>query len=75
MLSSNKIHFALTEYEVYEGKKRQERNSQGDANYNIGNIVNIVKLCMVSDQCEIYRDNHLLNYIMTNHWGVHLNLI
>ena len=30
---------------------------------------------MVSDGCEIYWDDHLVSYVMSNHWGVHLKLI
>ena len=30
---------------------------------------------MVSDGCKIYQDDHLLSYVMSNHWGVYLTLI
>ena len=30
---------------------------------------------MVSDGCKIYWDNHLVSYVTSNHWAVHLKLV
>lgn len=30
---------------------------------------------MVSDGYEIYQNDHLVSYIISNHWGVHLKLM
>ena len=30
---------------------------------------------MVPDEYEIYQDDHLVSYIMSNHWVVHVKLI
>ena len=39
-------------------------------------VNNILKLCMVLDGYdEIYQDDRLLSYIISNQWGIHLKLI
>ena len=44
--------------------------------YSTGNIVaNIPIIVIVSDGYKIYLDDHLVSYIMSNHWGVQLKLI
>ena len=47
------------------------QNSHGDVIYSIGNIVNTL-ITTVSDGCEIYWDDHLVSYVTSNPWGVHL---
>ena len=53
------------------------QNSHGGVKYSIGNIVNNIPITiyMVSDGYKIYWDNHLVDYIMLNHWDVPLKLI
>ena len=49
------------------------QNSHGDVKYSTGNVVNnVLELCVVPDGQEIYWNDHLVSYVMSNHWGVHL---
>ena len=44
------------------------QNSHGDVKYSIGNIVNTILITiMLSNGCEIYCDDLLVSYVMSNH--------
>ena len=49
--------------------------SHRDIKHSIGNIVNNILITMYGVRYKIYQDDHLVSYIMSNYWGVHLKHI
>ena len=52
------------------------QNSHGDGEESIGNIVNNIPITTSGVRWyKIYQDDHLVSYITSNHWDIHLELI
>ena len=50
------------------------QNSYKDVKYSTRNIVNNIPIT-TSDVYAIYQYNHLVSYIMPDHWSIYLKLI
>ena len=54
----------------------QLQNSHGDVKCSLGNVVYNILITMHGVRgVRDLLDDHLLSYVMSNHWGVHLKLI